>query len=224
MECLPLGLIGYEDTPMLLLVSIAVDAYRSVRENENRTVRRHIRRTVRVSLPGAGNYSLRPAGRTPRRETRLSSVTPMMAMVIGVASGMICFGVTSLLERLKVDDVVGAIPVHLAAGAWGTLAIPLLSDPSTWGTGLGRADQFLVQLTGVGACFAWAFCLCFSLLWLINRVMPLRVDAETERVGLNIAEHGASTAILDLLGDMERQRLTNDFTHPISVEPYTEVG
>ena len=68
MEYLPLGLIGYEDTPMLLLVSMAVDACRSVRENGNRTVRRDIRRTVRVSLPGTGK-SLATPGRqdTPPR-------------------------------------------------------------------------------------------------------------------------------------------------------------
>lgn len=76
MEYLPLGLIGYEDTPMLLLVSMAVDAYRSVRENQDHTVRRDIRRTVRVSLPGGKSHAT--AGRTPRRETRLSSINDIL--------------------------------------------------------------------------------------------------------------------------------------------------
>ncbi len=111
-----------------------------------------------------------------------------------------------------------------AAEFWGTLAIPLFGDPATWGTGLGRWDQFLVQAAGVGACFLWAFGLGFTLLWLINRLRPLRIDPEGERIGLNVVEHGASTEILDLLGEMDRQRQSGDFSHHVSVEPHTEVG
>ena len=130
---------------------------------------------------------------------------------------------TGLLERFEIDDVVGAVPVHLAAGIWGTLAVAVFGNPEAWG-GDGRLSQLGVQATGVFAGFVWAFGLGFLLLWLINRKFPLRVDPDGERVGLNVAEHGASTEILDLLTDMDKQRQTDDCSTPIPVEPHTEIG
>jgi PAS domain S-box-containing protein len=76
----------------------------------------------------------------------------------------------------------------------------------------------------VGAGFVWAFGVGFALLWLINRWFPLRIDPEGERIGLNVAEHGASTEILDLLTEMDDQRRASDFSRPVAVEPHTEVG
>ncbi len=151
-------------------------------------------------------------------------MTPVAAMAIGSIAGAIMFGATVLLERLKLDDVVGAFPVHGCGGVWGTLAIPIFGDPATWGTGLTRWEQFLIQATGVGACFMWAFCGGFVLLWLVNRWLPLRIDPEGERIGLNVAEHGASTEIFDLLTEMERHREGSDFSQHVSVEPHTEIG
>ncbi|MEE9177523.1 MAG: histidine kinase dimerization/phospho-acceptor domain-containing protein, partial [Acidimicrobiia bacterium] len=58
----------------------------------------------------------------------------------------------------------------------------------------------------------------------VNRRFPLRVDPDGERIGLNVAEHGASTEILDLLTDMDKQRQTDDYSTPIAVEPHTEIG
>ena len=71
---LPLGPIGHEDTPRLLLAGVALDDYRSARETRHRTVRCDIRRTVRVSLLEANQLPI-PAGTTPRRGTRLSSMS-----------------------------------------------------------------------------------------------------------------------------------------------------
>ena len=76
----------------------------------------------------------------------------------------------------------------------------------------------------MGAVFVWAFGLGFALLWLINRWHPLRIDPEGERIGLNVAEHGASTEILELLTEMDDQRRAGDFSQPVSVEPHTEIG
>ena len=130
---------------------------------------------------------------------------------------------TILLERKEIDDVVGAVPVHLGAGIWGTLAVALFGNPEAWG-GDGRLTQLGVQLTGVVVGFIWAFGLGFLLLSLINRRFPLRIDPEGERVGLNVAEHAASTEILDLLTEMDAQRKADDFSTPITVEPHTEIG
>ncbi len=151
-------------------------------------------------------------------------MTPLAAVAIGSIAAAVMYGTTRLLERFEIDDVVGAVPVHLAAGIWGTLAVAIFADPASWGTGLGRWDQFVVQATGVGACFAWAFGVGFTLLWLVNRWFPLRIDPEGERMGLNVADHGASTEILDLLTDMDRQRRSGDFSQHVDVEPHTEIG
>jgi ammonium transporter len=116
-------------------------------------------------------------------------VSPAEAILIGAVGGAICLGATRLLENMGFDDVVAAVPVHSGGGVWGTLALALFGDPAIWGTGLGRWDQFLIQLTGVGVCFIWSFGVGFALLWLVNRWYPLRVSAKEERVGLDIAEH-----------------------------------
>ncbi len=144
------------------------------------------------------------------------------AAIIGGIAGVVMYGVTVLLESVEIDDVVGAVPVHLGAGIWGTLAVALFGNPEAWDG--GRLSQLVVQVIGVVAAFVWAFGLGFLLLWLINRRFPLRVDPEGERIGLNVAEHGASTEILDLLTEMDKQRETDDYSTPISVEPHTEVG
>ena len=151
-------------------------------------------------------------------------VSPLSAAVIGSVAGAVCFGSTVLLERLEIDDAIGSVPTHACAGVWGTLAVALFGDPDAWGTGLGRWAQFGVQAVGVGTCFAWSFGLGFSLFYVLNRVLPLRVSGEDEQIGLNMSEHGASTAILDLVMGMGHQERTGDFSGHVAVDPYTEVG
>jgi ammonium transporter, Amt family len=112
------------------------------------------------------------------------------AVILGGIAGAICFGASILLEKLKIDDAVGAFPVHCCGGIWGTLAVAFLAHPETWGTGLGRWDQFLVQMQGVLTCFAWSFGIGYSLIWIVNRYHPLRVDPLKEEIGLNVSEHG----------------------------------
>ena len=64
-------------------------------------------------------------------------------------------------------------------------------------------EQFLVQASGVAAVGIFTFGGGFLLLWTINRVLPLRVSHEDEQIGLNVAEHGANTAVLRLLMEMD---------------------
>ena len=146
------------------------------------------------------------------------------AAVIGCVSGLVYVGGARLLERWEIDDAIGAVPVHAFAGVWGTLAVALFGDVSAFGPGVGRLEQLGVQALGVAACFGWTFGFGFALLWLVDRVAPLRVSPEDEKVGLNVAEHGASTEILDLLHQMEGHRVRADFERPVTVEPHTEVG
>lgn len=146
------------------------------------------------------------------------------ALLIGAVGGAIMFGVEELFEKLRLDDAVGAFPVHTAAGIWGTLAVAVFGNPEILGTGLGFWAQLQVQAVGVLATFGWAFGVGFVLLWLINKVIPLRVTPEDEKIGLNVAEHGASTELLDLFQAMESQAATGDLSVRVPVEPFTEVG
>lgn len=151
-------------------------------------------------------------------------VTPMTSLVIGAIGAIICFFATRLLTQLKIDDVVGAAPAHAFPGVWGTLAVALLGNPEAWGTGFSRWEQFFVQLLGVSVIFVWAFGLGYVVLLLINRLKPLRVSQEAEEQGLNIAEHGASTEIYDLLTEMSRHQQEGDFDSTLEFQPHSEVG
>ena len=97
-------------------------------------------------------------------------------------------------------------------------------DPDSFPGGSNRIEQLGIQVIGVAVCFVWAFGLAFVALTVINRRFPLRIDREGELAGLNIAEHGASTEIADLLADIDEQRRSGDFARPVRVEPHTEVG
>jgi len=92
------------------------------------------------------------------------------------------------------------------------------------GTGLSRTEQLGIQALGVVVCGAWAFGMSFIILWLTHRWFSLRVSADDEKQGLNITEHGASTALIDLLGQMEQHRVSGDSSRRAKVEPHTEVG
>jgi Amt family ammonium transporter len=153
-----------------------------------------------------------------------NAVSPLAAMAIGAVGGIVMTVATDALVRAKLDDVVGAVPVHAAAGVWGTLAVALFGDLDALGTGLGRSAQFAVQLLGVLVCFMWTFGLIYIIFRGINRVYPIRVSAEAERMGLNVAEHGATTELYDLLVGMDRQASTGDLSLRVAVEPFTEVG
>jgi ammonium transporter len=151
-------------------------------------------------------------------------MTPWQAALIGGIAAVAMQAVSLGLERLQIDDAVGAVPVHLGAGIWGTLAVGLLGDVNAFPTTTSRLEQTGIQLVGIGACFVWAFGLGFVVLSLIDKRFPFRIDRAGELTGLNIAEHGATTEIADLLGDMDEQRRSGDFAQPVRVEPHTEVG
>lgn len=148
----------------------------------------------------------------------------LQSLPIGAIGGLFMLGSTILLEKLKIDDAVGAIPVHLGAGIWGTLAVALFGDLELIGTGLDRLKQLGVQALGVLSAGAWAFTLAFILLWLINKINRLRVDGDHEQQGLNYTEHGATTEIYDLFNVLESQAKSGNLSLRAPVEPFTEFG
>jgi len=118
------------------------------------------------------------------------AITPHSAFIIGMIAAWIMMSVDALLLRLQIDDVVGAIPVHLGAGIWGTLAVALFGDPERLGTGLNMIDQLTIQSIGIAVSALWSFIIMLICLNTIDQFFPLRVTTEEEEIGLNISEQG----------------------------------
>ncbi len=114
-----------------------------------------------------------------------ATMEPLYAIVTGFISGLVVVAGSGLLLRLKIDDVVGAIPVHGFAGVWGTLAAGLFYSEDMF-----SAHRLVVQLVGVLTCFVWAFVGGLIIYWLVNAFAPLRAEAQHEQRGLDITEHG----------------------------------
>lgn len=105
------------------------------------------------------------------------------SIIIGLSSGIIVVLAVGMFDKLKLDDPVGALSVHLVCGIWGTLCVGL------FGAKAGM-DQFISQLIGVGAIGAFSFVFAYVLFQIIKAVMGLRVSPEEETEGLDLAEHG----------------------------------
>ncbi len=153
-----------------------------------------------------------------------NAVSAADAVAIGGLAGVVCLTCERLLEKLKIDDAVGAVPVHLGCGIWGTLAVAFFGNPEKLQTGLSFGGQLLIQLQGIVAAFAIAFILPYFFMRILNKISPMRVSPEDEQMGLNVSEHGAKTDLLDLFDVMQRQAATKDLTLRVPEEPFTEVG
>ena len=77
-------------------------------------------------------------------------VTAGAAILIGGIGSLCMLSTDRFLERRRIDDVVGAIPVHLSAGVWGTLAVGLFGDRTSVTTGLSRPEQILAEFRALG--------------------------------------------------------------------------
>jgi len=130
-----------------------------------------------------------------------ATLEPWAAIVVGVVAGIIIVYGVALLDTLKIDDPVGAVPVHLMNGVWGTLAVGLLSSEalmdnaygvtSTWGILLGGgSDLFVTQLIGIGATAVWVVLTSGILFGVIKATIGLRVTEAEEDAGLDVYEHG----------------------------------
>jgi len=117
-------------------------------------------------------------------------VVPWSAVVIGLMAGVIVVMGMMFLERVKIDDPVGAVPVHLFAGAWGTLALGIFATNNGLLYG-GGAGQLVAQAIGVVACGIWTAGTVSILFFLIKKTIGLRVTAEEEEMGLDYHEHGS---------------------------------
>lgn len=146
------------------------------------------------------------------------------SLIIGGVGSIVMIGLDTLLEKLHIDDAVGAIPVHLGPGIWGTLAVALFGDLTLIETGLSRWEQLRVQLSGVLACGLWAFSLSLLMLLALRKVVALRVSHKHEYLGLNMSEHGACNELNNLFATMQAHAKTGNLTHRVTTNPLTEVG
>jgi Amt family ammonium transporter len=106
--------------------------------------------------------------------------TPMLAIFIGAIGGLIVVLTIPLLNKLKIDDVVGAIPVHLFAGIWGTIAVIFSNSDATIGA----------QLYGIFAIGAFTIIASTIVWYLIKLMIGIRVTPEEEMEGSDISEIG----------------------------------
>lgn len=116
-------------------------------------------------------------------------VTPLASVLIGLVGGVLIVLGTQWLERVRIDDPVGAVPVHLINGIWGTLALGLFATDNGLFT-TGQAAQLIVQIIGVVAAGIWCAGTAYLLFSLIKVTVGLRITAEEEELGLDIREHG----------------------------------
>ena len=106
--------------------------------------------------------------------------SPLLSIIIGAIGGVIMYFGTNFLEKMKLDDVVGAIPVHMFAGIFGTLIVPI-SNPDT---------SFIIQLLGVGSVCIFVFVMSYSCFSRIKSTIGLRISDEAEKLGTDKAEVG----------------------------------
>jgi Amt family ammonium transporter len=121
------------------------------------------------------------------------------SFLIGIIAGILVVLSVLFFDRVRVDDPVGAISVHLTNGVWGTLALGLFADPSVCPaasvvkSGLfmgGGLQQFIPQLVGVVGVGVFVFAVAFASFYVIKLAVGLRVSAEEEMEGLDTGEHG----------------------------------
>ena len=102
------------------------------------------------------------------------------ALWIGAVGGVIVVFAVPFLDKLKIDDVVGAIPVHLIAGFWGTLAVPFYTE----------GTSFVTQIIGFAAIGAFVFVVSLVVWLILKAVVGIRVSEEAEVMGLDVSELG----------------------------------
>ena len=106
--------------------------------------------------------------------------SPFAAILIGGVGGLIAVFGTQLLYKFKIDDVVGAIPAHLFAGIWGTLAVPITNN----------AVAFSSQLIGIISINVFVFVVSFIIWFVIKQTIGIRLSAKAEKQGTDISEVG----------------------------------
>ena len=110
-------------------------------------------------------------------------MSPNGAVVIGFIAGLIVVLGVAFIDRIRLDDPVGAVTVHLICGIWGTLAVGIFGD-------LAGGQQLIYQLTGIAAVGVFCCASSFIILYTLKKTIGIRVPKQEEIEGLDLAEHG----------------------------------
>jgi len=110
-------------------------------------------------------------------------MSPTDAILIGGIAGAFIVFAVSLIDKLKLDDPVGAIAVHLVCGIWGTLAVGIFGN-------LASGSQFLSQLLGISAYAIFCIITSFIIIYTLKKTIGIRVSEKEELEGLDAHEHG----------------------------------
>lgn len=140
-------------------------------------------------------------------------VEPWAAVVIGVVAGWIYIYTSQMLVRMKIDDAVDAIPVHMFNGIWGVLAVGLFGSPRlmllaystdkhvgwfySWGRGSADATLLVTQVITLICILGWTFCTMMPFFIWLNYMGWFRADSLEELVGLDISYHGGGPQAKD---------------------------
>jgi Amt family ammonium transporter len=122
-------------------------------------------------------------------------VTPTSSAIIGSAAGIVCYFAISLKNRWKLDDALDVWGVHGVGGMLGIISLGIFADLAVNAAGsngllLGDASFFLKELVAVVGSSVYAFGVSYGMLWLINKITPVKVTAQEEELGLDEALHG----------------------------------
>ena len=110
-----------------------------------------------------------------------ASPSTLIAGLIGASAGLIVVLSIMAFDRIRIDDPVGALSVHGVCGIWGLLLVPLFNESAS----------FVAQIIGIGAIFGWCFITSLGLWFVLQRVVGLRISAEDEFNGIDVAECGS---------------------------------
>ena len=110
-------------------------------------------------------------------------MSPTEAVIIGLIAGVIIVLGVALIDRIRLDDPVGAVTVHLICGIWGTLAVGIFGD-------LAGGQQLIYQLTGIASVGVFCCISAFIIIFALKKTVGIRVPKEEEIDGLDLAEHG----------------------------------
>jgi len=107
-------------------------------------------------------------------------VSPMSALIIGAIGGALVYYAVPFFDKLKLDDPVGALSVHLVNGIWGTLATGIFA----------KSVSLMAQIKGIIVVGIFAFIVSYIVLFVINKIVSFRAEEEDEVEGLDVNECG----------------------------------
>ena len=141
------------------------------------------------------------------------------SIIIGIIAGVLYLLSSKALVRVRIDDAVDAVPVHMSNGAWGGIAVGLFASPSrlervyghakhvglfySWHQGISDGTLLGVQLCGILFVMGWVTCLMFPFFCILNYLGWFRADVLNEIAGLDLSYHGAKYADPEAIDNMD---------------------